>query len=203
MSLLQKLNRHREHLGFSEWQVVLQNCHLIMLVGEADFQRGLKSTEDVIRNLKSGFIFIHRDSAAKLRMRRDRDAGHNGFRIAAMVEKRNALAVLNEEREIISTEADALDESLQEMREGLAGLREELASDISRLSALREIVYDKAAHEVLGEAGNLPHLSDVITVPSEYEKAIEAALRELVGGLVVQRVHAHAHVWAAGRAEPS
>src|SRR5678815_5892561 len=63
---LQKLDGHRQHVRFGEWQMVLQNGHLIPLARKAKLQRRLETAEDVVGDFVGRFVLVHRDSACLL-----------------------------------------------------------------------------------------------------------------------------------------
>ncbi|MBS1153733.1 MAG: smc, partial [Myxococcaceae bacterium] len=77
-------------------------------------------------------------------------------------------------------------------------LREELADKRSRLNSLQEIArnyegYDRGVRAVMLKAGGDPKamgvfgvVSDVVTAPAQYEKAIEAALGERLQHIIVE-----------------
>lgn len=98
-------------------------------------------------------------------------------------DKNNELLVLNEKRDIFMNELSASKNKIEDLRETLSRLREELASDTSRLESLREIVFDRPTRELLSEVSDfhlLAAIADVLEVEVEYEKAIESALSEKV-----------------------
>ncbi len=98
-------------------------------------------------------------------------------------DKDDELLLLNEKKEIFMRELSTSRKRIEEIRETLSGLREELASYKSRLESLSEIVFDRPTRDLLSEGLDLPLLksiSDVFEVEAEYEKAIESALSEKV-----------------------
>jgi len=98
-------------------------------------------------------------------------------------DKDDELLLLNEKKEIFMRELSTSRKKIEEIRETLSGLREELASYKSRLESLSEIVFDRPTRDLLSEGLDLPLLksiSDVFEVEAEYEKAIESALSEKV-----------------------
>ncbi|MFT3707420.1 MAG: chromosome segregation protein SMC [Archangium sp.] len=95
--------------------------------------------------------------------------------------------------------------TLQQVREAFAenevmvtAVREELADRRSRLTSLEEIArnydgFDRGVRAVMGHAGPDPRVagvyglvSDVISAPSEFEQAIEAALGERLQQVIVE-----------------
>jgi chromosome segregation protein len=105
---------------------------------------------------------------------------------SSVVSKTQQLGELSEEKEIIKKQITGLEEKLEATKKDMGALREALASDISRLDALSEIVYDRTAEDMLSGLRKAASMPDVINVPKEYEKAIEAALREMVNCLIVE-----------------
>ncbi len=101
----------------------------------------------------------------------------------------NELLLQEEKKEILireQTEGKAL---LEERLKSHSAAREELASSISRLGSLREIVFDSPTRELISascDAGFRATLSDVVEVDAEYEKAIESALSEKVDSFVME-----------------
>jgi chromosome segregation protein len=98
-------------------------------------------------------------------------------------DKDDELLLLNEKKDIFIKELSTSRKKIEEIRETLSGLREELASYKSRLESLSEIVFDRPTRDLLAEGLDLPLLksiSDVFEVEAEYEKAIESALSEKV-----------------------
>ncbi|MFH0933007.1 MAG: chromosome segregation protein SMC [Nitrospirota bacterium] len=98
-------------------------------------------------------------------------------------DKDNELLLLNEKKDVFIKELFTSSKKIEEIRETLSRLREELASYKSRLESLREIVFDRPTRDLLSEGLDLrllESISDVFEVEAEYEKAIESALSEKV-----------------------
>lgn len=111
---------------------------------------------------------------------------------ANLLERNNDIMLLRERKEIKVKEAAAANNRMENLRETLSRVKEELASHISRIDSLREIVFDESAQELLsGEAGfhMIAAISDVIEVEDEYEKAIESVLSEKVNSFVLSSYH--------------
>jgi len=97
--------------------------------------------------------------------------------------KNNDLRLLNEKKNIFMNEISMNKNKIEELRETLSRLREELASFTSRLDSLKEFVFDRPTREILSENPAirlLASISDVFDVDAEYEKAIESALSEKI-----------------------
>ena len=108
---------------------------------------------------------------------------------ANLVEKNNNLLLFNEKKELIAGELSDSKKRIDDLRDKLLSLKEELASNTSRVESLREIVLDRSTKELLSEDLNLNLLatiSDVIEIEYEYEKAIESALSEKVNSFILQ-----------------
>ena len=105
-----------------------------------------------------------------------------------LLEKNNDLLLLNEKKGILINELSASKSKMENLRETLSGLKEELASCISRIESLREIIFDEPTREFLSEDLHfnlLASISDVIEVDNEYEKAIESVLAEKVNSFIL------------------
>jgi chromosome segregation protein len=100
-----------------------------------------------------------------------------------LLEGDNELQLLNAKKEIYIKELSSSRNRIEEIRQTLSFLREELASYKSRLESLREIVFDKPTRELLSDGSDfriIEPISDIFEVEAEYEKAIESALSEKV-----------------------
>ncbi len=96
-----------------------------------------------------------------------------------------------EEKEALIEELSALRQRSQDLQAQISGKREDLARVLSRIDSLKEILLDPASREFLNTAVSdrvniEKSLSDVIEAVPEYERAVEAALKELLaGGFIV------------------
>jgi chromosome segregation protein len=107
---------------------------------------------------------------------------------STLITKNNNLMLLKEQKEIITSILSANRRRIENLKEKLSMLKEELASYTSRIESLREIVFDRSTREVLSQDINfnvLATISDVIEVDDEYEKAIESALSEKVNSFIL------------------
>ncbi len=107
---------------------------------------------------------------------------------AGQAENGTALELAKRERQTLEGELSDLRLKGQDLLPEIAKQREALAYAASRADSLREILLPPATKELLG--AGLPHikntLADVIETAPEYERAIEAALKEfLAGGFIV------------------
>jgi chromosome segregation protein len=102
-------------------------------------------------------------------------------------DRESEAASLGQRKETIDKEVNALREKLEALRLEILKEREELASAVSRLDSLKEMVVSEGADSELGEDVDIvAPVADIIEVPEEYERAIESALREAAGGLVLR-----------------
>lgn len=102
--------------------------------------------------------------------------------------KNNDILLLNEKKGIITNELSISKNKIDNLRETLSRLKEELASNISRTDSLKEILFDESTKELL--SGDLhfnlmASISDAIEIDDEYEKAIESALSEKVNSFIL------------------
>jgi len=104
------------------------------------------------------------------------------------IEMRNEKALLQSEIGAFLNELSRVKEKAETLRAELTSKREALASVLSRAESLREILLDPATKELLTseDLHIRGALSDVIEAQPEYERAIEAALKELAWGFVVE-----------------
>ncbi len=105
---------------------------------------------------------------------------------SSMLGKNNELLGLKEEIRLLHEESGRQRERLEALRSGTYRAREELASASSRLESLKEMVFAESSGDALRDDVNiLASIADVIEVPQEYERAIEATLRETVNGFIL------------------
>lgn len=93
---------------------------------------------------------------------------------------------IRKEKEDLSADITNGRARLEELKGRLGAEREDLASLGSRLESLRELA---TGGEPFKEANPLAYVSEILDVPAEYEKAVEAALGEAVTGLVLSDIH--------------
>lgn len=102
--------------------------------------------------------------------------------------KNNDILLLSEKKGIIINELSISKRKIDNLRDTLSRLKEELASNISRTDSLKEILFDESTKELL--SGDLhfnliASISDAIEIDDEYEKAIESALSEKVNSFIL------------------
>jgi chromosome segregation protein len=107
-----------------------------------------------------------------------------------ILSKTSECSGLRNERDGLIREIDLVLEDIEKRKGLLAGEREDLASDTSRLNSLVELTFDKTLAEFLTESpGHLRMtkgvLSDIISAAKDFEKAVEAVLTYKVNSLVV------------------
>ena len=89
MGPLQEFNGHRQHFGFGKGQMILQNRHLILLVGISQLESWLETAKNVVGDFIRRLILVHRNRTAKVRMSGDRNARHDRLNVAAMIQQRS------------------------------------------------------------------------------------------------------------------
>ncbi len=102
--------------------------------------------------------------------------------------KNNDILLLNEKKGIIVSELSISKKKIDNLRETLSRLKEELASNISRTDSLKEILFDESTKELLSGDLNfnlIASISDAVEIDDEYEKAIESALSEKVNSFIL------------------
>lgn len=103
--------------------------------------------------------------------------------------KNNDILMLNEKKGLYISELSSAREKIENLRNQLSGTKEDIASNISRLESLRELILDAPTREILSEGSNLhiiSSLSDILSVEPEYEKAIENALSEKINSFILK-----------------
>jgi len=100
--------------------------------------------------------------------------------------RNSELLVYRQERELLAGEIESLREKIRQLSGATTEAREEMASATSRMESLREMDVSEAAEEDLKGSINITAaIAGVIEPQAEYERAIEAALREATGGFIV------------------
>ncbi len=107
---------------------------------------------------------------------------------SVILNKTNDLSMINERRENLQNEIGTAREKMDSIQGTVASLKEELASDNSRLESLKEIASEGLTKDILNKAETM-HVagvvSDVISVDTRYEKALESVLSEKINGLIL------------------
>ena len=105
-----------------------------------------------------------------------------------LMDKNNNLMLLREQTGIIGNELIVHKNRFENSRETLARSKEELASNVSRIESLKELLFDNVTKELLSGDRSihvLASVSDVIEVNDEFEKAIESVLSEKVNSFIL------------------
>jgi len=103
--------------------------------------------------------------------------------------RNNEAIFLKEKKDVLGRELSSQKAAFELYTRTLAEEREDLASHVSRLESLKEIVLDKPTRELLSASGTIrikASVSDVLEVQAAYEKAIESALSEKADSFVVE-----------------
>ncbi len=103
--------------------------------------------------------------------------------------RNNEALLMKEKKEILNEELSATKARLGELVHDLSAAREELASFISRMDSLKEIVFDQPTRELIRanpDVRLLASISDVFDVVADYEKAIESALSEKAESFILE-----------------
>ncbi len=103
--------------------------------------------------------------------------------------RNNEALLLKEKKDVLGRELSSQKAVFELNTKALAEAREDLASHVSRLDSLKEIVLDKPTRELLSASGTIrlkASVSDAIEVQAAYEKAIENALSEKADSFVVE-----------------
>jgi chromosome segregation protein len=97
--------------------------------------------------------------------------------------------LMKEKKEILTEELATTKARLAELARSLSDAREELASCVSRMDSLKEIVFDQPTKELIRENASIrliSSVSDVFDVMVDYEKAIESALSEKAESFILE-----------------
>lgn len=95
---------------------------------------------------------------------------------------------LKSERDAITSEIAQLKEDIENKKTLLSQEREDLASNISRLNSLKELIVDRSLADFVYEGHGYRVLSDTINANKDYEIAIEAALSERINALIIDNI---------------
>jgi chromosome segregation protein len=101
----------------------------------------------------------------------------------------NEIRLLEEKKEVLLRELFGGKARLEVISKAFSEAREDLASQLSRLDSLQEIVFDAPTKELIASNAGvrlLASLSDVIEVEKDYEKAVESALAEKADSFILE-----------------
>jgi len=110
---------------------------------------------------------------------------------ARVVEKNSDLSMHRSRKETLEAGLAETRQLIERLRGEISSLKEEIASDNSRLSSLKEITSEALTMEILAEAEKFHvrgALSDILSVDTRYEKALETVLSERINGFVLSSV---------------
>jgi chromosome segregation protein len=105
-----------------------------------------------------------------------------------LLQENNDILLLSEKKGMITNEISSAKGRIENLRDILSRLKEELASCISRTESLKEIISDGSARDLLSGDSNfslLAFISDVIEIDDEYEKAAESVLSEKINSFIL------------------
>jgi chromosome segregation protein len=95
---------------------------------------------------------------------------------------------LKSEKDAITSEIAQLKNDIESKKTLLSQEREDLASNISRLNSLKELIVDRSIADFVSEGRGYRVLSDIINANKDYEMAIEAALSEKINALIIDNI---------------
>ena len=104
-------------------------------------------------------------------------------------DKNAEVLLLSEKKSVYTSAVSSLREKIEHLRDELSKTKEGLASNISRMGSLKELVLDTPTREILQQGSNLhivSSLPDILDVDSEYEKAVENALSEKINSFILK-----------------
>lgn len=104
--------------------------------------------------------------------------------------KTNEHLRLQPEREALKSEVERLRGDIENKKMSLSEKKEDLASNMSRLNSLKELIIESPLADLLEGSSNQGYtaLSDVITVDKGFEVAVEATLSEKINSLVIDKL---------------
>lgn len=95
---------------------------------------------------------------------------------------------LKAEKETLNMQIVSLKENIESKKILLTQEREDIASNISRLNSLKELIIDKYLVDFVSEGHGHIILSDIISADKGYEIAIEAAISEKINALIIDNI---------------
>lgn len=129
-----------------------------------------------------------KDSEDSKRILNEIDSSIKGVE-GSLRNKNSEVLLLKEKKGIYIAEHSSTREKIERLRNQLSETKEDLASNISRLESLRELIFDAPTREILSEGSNLHIISsllDILNVDPQYEKAIENALSEKINSFILK-----------------
>ncbi len=196
--LAAQVERHRSELGDERGRLEAMRLEQVRLAAErADLTRSageLRERQSQLGRRAERLAAELRDVEAEaLRL-----AGSRGELEAARARTLTDLAALTGERDRLATELATFERQLDEAEARLSELRVSLAARSSSLEALRGLErahegYGGGVRAIFGEegsprvAGVVGTVADLLDVPPELERAVEAVLGERLQWVVVER----------------
>ncbi|BCB97427.1 chromosome partition protein Smc [Dissulfurispira thermophila] len=96
---------------------------------------------------------------------------------------------LKSEKDALSMQIVSLKEDIENKKILITQERQDIASNISRLNSLKELIVDKSLADFISEGHNKYRvLSDIISADKGYEIAIEAAISEKINALIIDNI---------------
>ncbi len=102
--------------------------------------------------------------------------------------KTDSILRLKSEKDVITSEIAQLKDDIESKKMLLSQEREGLASNISRLNSLKELIMDRSIADFVSEGRGYRVMSDIINANKDYEIAIEAALSEKINALIIDNI---------------
>ncbi|MBI4684285.1 MAG: chromosome segregation protein SMC [Nitrospirae bacterium] len=166
----------------------------------------LSSLKNELNRMQDSFEGLNRKEAAIIKESEDSRIQLNQTESSikdverSLRNKNNEILLFNEKKAVCTSELSVIREKIEDLRNKLSDTKGALASNISRLESLKELVLDAPTREILSEAANLhiiSTLSDIINVDPDYERAIENALSEKVNAFIMKSVEDIEHAVSA------
>ncbi len=107
---------------------------------------------------------------------------------SSILNKNNDLSTIHEQRTKLVNNISDIKDNRDNLQKKISSIKEALASDNSRLESLREISSDGLTTDILNRSETLHVagvISDVISVDTRYEKAIESILSDKINGIIL------------------
>lgn len=95
---------------------------------------------------------------------------------------------LKSEKETIASEITKLKDEIENNKTLLSKEREGLASNMSRLDSLKELIVDRSLMDFISEKKNFKVFFDAVSAEKDFEIAIEAVLSEKINSLIVDNI---------------
>ena len=107
----------------------------------------------------------------------------------------NSMKIMTEQLQNLGSEKDAIasdikltKEEIENIKELLSKEREALASNISRVNSLKELIIDRSLTDFVSEEKGYNVLSDIVSADKDFEIAIESTLFEKINALIINDI---------------